>query len=508
MDVTNDHNSGYQSIAHPYRNWVLASMVIGIFMTAIEATVVATAIPSIVGDLGGFRLFSWLFSIYMLTQAATVPLYGKLADLYGRKPVFTAGVVLFLMGTALCGSATSIQSLIAYRGIQGLGAAAVMPIALTIVGDIYTPTERARVQGYLSSVFGISAILGPAVGGFIVTYWTWPWIFYINIPIGIVSLIMLWIFHREPARQDKPQLDLVGAALLVSGISILVVLLSDQSIGSDWLRPVLWLVAFSLLLIFTWWEKQVPEPLLPLALMARPLMIAANVGALLAGMLIMSVTSIVPTTVQGVLEQSPTVAGFTLAAMSIGWPVAASLAGYIMLRIGYRRTAALGGVFCLAGSLALATISAQSVPLRVAAGTIMVGIGMGLTTTTYLISIQSSVDYRSRGVATASHAFARQLGQSLGAALLGGLLTQRLIRYLELHQVPDAATFGLDAVNRLLDPAGLNDLSPQLAAVLRSGLEVAVRDTYLAVAAFAAVIFFIALFLPAYGPRDETRPSS
>lgn len=497
--------NGGQTLPPIRRHWVLAAMVMGIFTTAIEATVVATAIPSIVGDLGGFQWFSWLFSIFMLSQAATVPLYGKLADLYGRKPVFTAGMILFLLGTALCGSAATMQALIAYRGLQGLGAGAVMPIALTVVADIFDPTERARIQGYISSVFGISAILGPALGGFIVTHWTWPWIFYINIPIGCLSLAMMWAFHREPLRQGRPRLDLPGAILLVIGVSGLIILLSStNSAGiSGGKRTLLWLVTIISLLAFIRWERRAPEPLVPLALMSRPLLAAANSGGLLAGILIIGLTSIIPTVVQGVMEQSPTIAGFSLTAMSIGWPVASSLAGFIMLRIGYRQTARLGSLFAVSGTLVLASVTAAASPFRVAAGAALTGAGLGLTTTTYLISIQSSVDYSDRGIVTASHAFARQLGQSVGAALLGGFLTHRLIVYLSEHQVPGAATFGVDAMNRLLDPEGLDNLTPALAQILRAGLEAAARETFLVVAVVAGVTFIIASLLPPYGPKSQ-----
>ncbi|HEY8450124.1 MAG TPA: MFS transporter, partial [Bacillota bacterium] len=393
--------------------------------------------------------------------------------------------------------------------LQGLGAAAVMPIALTVVGDIYTPSERARIQGYISSTFGISSIIGPALGGFIVTYWTWPWVFYLNVPIGLASLALLYAFHREPPRAASRRLDWVGAALLITGTSALIVLLSaagggGHAPGVGLSAPVqigLVVVTAATLLAFIAWERRVPGPLLPLELLRRPLLATANGGALLAGVLIMGLTSVVPTLVQGVLERSPTVAGFSLAAMSIGWPLASSVSGFIMLRSGYRRTAQLGGLFIIAGGLVLVSVGAGSEPLQVAAGSALTGVGLGLTTTTYLIALQSSVPYQERGLVTGVHAFARQLGQALGAAVLGGLLTQRLARYLAERGF-DTAT-GLEAVNRLLDPQQAATLAPPLAEALRAGLAVAVRQTFLAVVLIAVAVFIISHFLPAHGPRDR-----
>lgn len=496
--------AGSQEMTKNRRGWVMAAMVLGVFMTAIEVTVIATATPSIVSDLGGFHLYSWLFAIYLLPQAATVPLFGKLADLYGRKRVYSVGVLLFLLGTILCGMAPSMPWLIAYRGVQGLGAAAVMPIAMTIIGDIYSPTERARVQGYLSSVFGISAILGPVVGGFIVSYWTWPWVFYINVPLGVLSLILLWRFHREPAPAEAPRLDVPGAVLLVAGTSALVILLSAGEVAA-WLRALLLGTTIAALAGFVWWEQRANEPLLPLDLLQRRALAAANVATLLAGMVIIGPTTVVPTLVQGVLGESPTVAGFSLTAMSIGWPLASSVSGFIMLRFGYRRTAQAGSLLILMGSLVLSSVGAGSSPLHVAAGAAVIGAGLGLATTTYLISIQTSVDYTMRGIATASNAFARQLGQALGASILGGLLIGRLSRFLAADRAPGGEAIDIGVINRLLDPAGLFDLSPELLDVIRTGLEAAARGTFWAMAATGALIFIVSSLLPAYGPQSQEK---
>ncbi|HEX6988987.1 MAG TPA: MFS transporter, partial [Bacillota bacterium] len=276
------------------RPWVLAALIVGMFMAAIEATVIATAVPSIVGDLQGFHLFAWLFSSFTLAQAVTTPLFGRLSDIIGRKPVYTAGAGLFLLGSMLCGLSRSMLQLILCRGLQGLGAGAIFPIAMTIVGDIYSPVERARIQGYLSSVWGISSVVGPALGGVLVSTLGWPWVFFVNLPIGVLSVAMLLAFHREPPRRRGARLDLIGAALLVVAVTSLIVMLTQRGTLDLTAGPGAVLVALTVggLVSFVYWERRAPEPLLPLRLITRPLIAAANAGALLAGVLVIALSSL------------------------------------------------------------------------------------------------------------------------------------------------------------------------------------------------------------------------
>jgi len=488
------------------RPLVLAALVIGMFMAAIEATVVATAVPSIVGDLQGFHLFSWLFSSFTLAQAVTTPLFGRLSDIIGRKPVYAAGAGLFLVGSLLCGLSGSMVQLILFRGIQGLGAGAIFPMAMTIVGDIYTPVERARIQGYLSSVWGISSVIGPALGGVLVSTLGWPWVFYVNLPIGVVSVAMLLAFHREPPRRRGARLDLAGAALLVLGVTSLIVLLTQRQTVALTSGPGLVLAALAVagLAAFIYWERRAPEPLLPLELITRPLIAAANTGAALAGVLVIALSSLVPLFVQGVLGRSPTVAGFSLAAMSIGWPLAATASGHLILRTGYRRTAALGALFGVAGAGVLLTAGTGTSPFWVALGTALSGAGFGLTTTPYVIAIQSAVPYQERGVTTASHAFARQLGQAVGAAVVGGFLTSRLVAHLQAADVPGAGEVGVDAVNQLL-AEGTAVLPAGVQGALLSSLDAAIHDTLLGVLVLSAAVLLVARRLPPDGPTDESR---
>ena len=456
-----------------HRSRTLVALMLAMFMGAIEATIVATAIPTIVGDLGGFSLLSWVFSAYLLTQAASVPIYGKLADLFGRRSVFLAGTAIFAGGSFLCGAAGSMIQLVLFRALQGLGAGAVLPIASTIVGDLYDLEERARIQGYLASVWGISSIVGPALGGLIVTYLGWPWIFYVNLPVALLAMGLLVANFHERIRPARRPIDYPGAALLFAGVGALITFLVQGGTAWEWgSTPSAALAATAVLGMagFFVQERRAPEPILPLPLFRRPVIAVGNAGGFLAGALTVGTSSFIPTFVQGALGGTPLVAGLSLGAMSVGWPLAATFSGRLMIRFGYRWTAAAGTLFNLAGALALLALTTGSRPWQVAAGAFLMGVGLGLTTSTYLISIQQSVAWNERGVATGSNSFARMLGSALGVAVLGSLLNARLRAHLERYGTDFLRSLGTDAGNALLDPAGRIALSPAEAAVVREGL--------------------------------------
>ena len=455
------------------KGWILAALMLAMFMAAIEGTIVATAIPSIVADLGGFSRFSWVISAFMLTSAASVPIYGKLADLFGRKPVFLAGAGLFLLGSALCGTAATIEQLVAFRALQGLGAGAVQPITMTIVGDLYRLEERARVQGYLSSVWGISAVVGPAAGGLLVQYAGWPWVFYINLPIGLLAMAGIALFLHEPPRHGRVSVDLAGSLWMVVAVSALLVQLVEGGSAWPWLSgttAALLAVSLAAGWLFVRQERRAPDPLLPLELLGRPVIRAGNLGGLVGGVVLIGLSSTVPTFVQGVLGHAPVVAGFAVATLSIGWPLASSLSGRLMLRWGFRGTATAGSLFGVAGVAVLLLADAGASPWQVAAGCFLVGVSMGLTMTTYIVSIQESVPRHERGVATGSQAFARMLGSAVGAALLGGVINARLEGALMQAGHPELARLGADAGNWLLDASRRATLDPAALAALRQAL--------------------------------------
>ncbi|MGE5335619.1 MAG: MFS transporter, partial [Nitrososphaerota archaeon] len=315
--------SSSEAVATPGRGRVLLGLVLAMGLAAMDTTIVATAIPSIVRDLGGFSLFAWVFSIYVLVQAVSVPIYGKLADLYGRKPLLLFGTITFLGGSVLSGISWNMVSLILFRGVQGIGAGALTPIIFTVVGDLYTIQERARIQGWLSSVWGIAAVIGPAIGGFFVEFASWRWIFYINLPLGLVAIFMIVSSLRESVERRPHQIDYLGAALLTVGVGLLIFATLEGGVGWPWLSPqtaLLLLVATLALAGFVWQERRAAEPMLPLWVFTRRLVLGANLATFMLGLLAIGLTTILPTFAQGVMRTDAVVAGFILAVMSISWP--------------------------------------------------------------------------------------------------------------------------------------------------------------------------------------------
>ncbi|MFK9092249.1 MDR family MFS transporter [Bacillus salipaludis] len=472
---------------------VLASVMLAMFMGAIEATIVSTAMPAIVADLGGFTLYSWVFSAYLLMNAVTVLIYGKLSDLFGRKPILTVGIIIFLIGSILCGFATSMKTLIIFRLIQGFGAGAVTPIATTIVGDIYTAEERAKIQGYLSSVWGISAITGPAVGGLLVQYVSWHYVFWINIPLGILSLVGLWMFLHENVEKKKHKIDYLGAILLMITISTLMfVLVESEGRFGSWKMVSLLILSGLALIAFIFQERRAAEPVMPFSIWKHRAIFIANSTSLTTGIMLIGISSFLPTFVQGVMEQTPIVAGFTLTAMSIGWPIASTLSGRMLISMGYRKTSIIGGVFLIIGSIAFVTMSASSGPIWAAVGSFFVGVGMGLTSTAFIVSIQSTVDWQQRGIATAANMFMRNLGNTIGAAMLGGILNNRMLHYFSRKD----KSITVDDANNLLKASDRDKLSESVKSILQDGLTVSLHSVYFVVLTFAFVSLLLILFIP------------
>ncbi|PLR80541.1 MDR family MFS transporter [Bacillus sp. V33-4] len=481
------------------RPFVLAAVMLAMFMGAIEATIVSTAMPAIVGDLGGFSLYSWVFSAYLLMNAVTVLIYGKLSDLFGRKPIMTFGIIVFLIGSILCGVAQSMEMLILFRFVQGFGAGAVLPIATTIVGDIYTTEERAKIQGYLSSVWGISAVMGPAIGGLLVEFVSWRSVFWINIPLGILAIAGLWLFLHENVEKKKHQIDYSGALLLTTAISALMIILVEGGVNWPWFSAqVVGLLAVTVIafILFIFQERKAAEPMMPFNIWRERSILIANITSLTTGVMLIGISSFLPAFVQGVMERSPIVAGFTLTSMSIGWPIASMVAGRLMLTIGFRSTSLIGGISLIVGSIMFATLSPEAGPLWAAAGSFLLGIGMGLTTTTFIVSIQSTVNWQQRGIATASNMFMRNLGNTIGAALLGGILNSRIKNYFQTHGSGQPDELSVDSTNILLNEAERGQLSESLKDLLQEGLTYSLHYVYYVVLLFAIISFLLLLFLP------------
>jgi EmrB/QacA subfamily drug resistance transporter len=403
---------------------VLLALMLTTGLIAIDATILATAVPSVVKDLGEFDQFPWLFSVYLLAQAVSVPLYSKLADTIGRKPVILAGVALFLLGSILAGSAWSMTSLIVFRVVQGLGAGAAAPMAMTIVGDLYSVEERALVQGYIASVWAIASVVGPALGGVFSQFASWRWIFLVNIPLCLVAGWALVRSYHENVERRRHRIDVAGAALLTVGLTAVILALLEGGNAwawTSWQSLLSFAVGAACLGVFPLVERRAAEPVLDLSILGRPLILTTTLVSLGVGGLLIGITSFVPTYLENALHVAPLVSGAAVAALTLGWPLAAAQAGRMYLRYGYRTTVLIGSGIALAGTVALAASGPWPNPWTVGAVSFVTGFGLGWTAAPSLIAAQASVDWNERGVVTGVNVFARSAGSAVGVAIFGAI---------------------------------------------------------------------------------------
>ncbi len=416
------------------RSRVLVALMLTMALVAMDTTIVATAIPQVVGDLGGFSLVGWVFSIYLLAQTVTIPVYGKLADLFGRKPVLLFGIVVFLVGSALSAAAWNMVSLILFRGLQGLGAGSIGATVNTIAGDLYDVRERGRVQGWLSSVWGVAGVIAPAIGGVFAEFVSWRWIFIVNLPIGAVALALIAAnFHERVVRRSH-RIDYAGSMLLLASAGLLIFGLLQGGTAWAWTSlPSLAVFAGAVIagLIAVVVERGAAEPIMPSWLWGRRLTGGTCAATAVAGLLVIGVSTFLPTWAQSVLGLDAVSAGFVLAAMSVTWPVASAFASRMYLRIGFRDTALVGAVLCVvAGVIYSATAETAGVWQPVLASALM-GAGLGLIMTSLIVGLQSTVGWSQRGVVTGGVIFSRFLGQSIGAAVFGAITNSVLLHRLE-----------------------------------------------------------------------------
>lgn len=488
---------------------VTIAMMVATFLAAIEVTIVSTAMPRIVSDLGGIKLISWVFAIYLLTTAVTTPIYGKLSDLFGRKIIFTIGTVLFLIGSMLSGLSQSMEQLILFRALQGLGAGAVLPVTFTIIGDMYSFEERAKIQGFFSGVWGVAGIIGPLVGGFFVDTLSWRWIFYINVPVGLVSIVLVWIYLHESFEKKKKHIDYWGALTFTIGMtSLLYALLSGgQTYAWDSAEIIgLFAITAISLILFFYIEARSPEPMLPLQLFKSRVIVIANLAGFFTSAILIGLNAYLPLWIQGILGQGATNSGLTLTPMSIGWPLGAILGGRLMLKIGSRMTNLIGMIALVAGSLWLSTVSLTTPQWIFVLIMLVVGFGFGFSVTVLSVVVQSAVDWSMRGAATSSNAFVRTLGQTLGIAVMGTFFNNVITDYLVSHAKGTAISYKKEDMNKLLNPDYAKNLPADVLALMREALSFALHHIYIVLAVISVLSLFVAFWLP--DQKRDTRSSA
>lgn len=483
---------------------VLAGLMLVTFLVAIDSSIVSTAMPTITGILQGFELYSWVFSIYLLTSTVTVPIYGKLADLYGRKRILLFGIAVFLAGSVLCGLAQNMLQLVIFRGVQGIGGGAVLPISVTILGDLYDVEERAKVQGWVGSVWGVSAVAGPALGGLIVDNTSWRWIFLINVPVGALALATIVLFFHEDLHPSRHSIDYPGAVALMAGAGALLLALTSGGREWAWLSPeslLIFAASALTLAAFLAIERRSAEPVLPLSLFRNRMIAVAGLAGFLVGGVLVGTVTYVPLFAQGALGVSATLAGGVMATMSLGWPLAGSFSGRLIKRRGYRVTALLGGGLLVLGTAMLLLLSSVTSPAYVALCSFVIGAGLGFSSTAFIVGIQDEVEWRQRGVATSSYLFLRSLGGAIFVAALGSVLNNSLSAGTGLLSRPASPPQRpLDLINSLLDPAQASGLPSEALATVRQALAQAVHSAFL----WQVVAAVVALVVVARMPRHKT----
>jgi EmrB/QacA subfamily drug resistance transporter len=497
VSTTAEPTASEPSPSRPRREVLLAfsAMMLATLLAALDQTVVATALPQIVTDLEGFEQLSWVVSSFLVAATVTVPLYGKLSDLYGRRRMFVVAISIFLVGSALCGAAQSMGQLIAFRALQGIGAGGLLPLAQAAIADLFSPRERGRYQGYIGSMWATAAVAGPLLGGSLTDAASWRWIFFINLPLGALALVVVLRTMHAPAHVRPHRIDYTGAVVLSLAITGLLLACTWGGTTYAWDSPQVLVAGIGGLLlaaVFVAIERRVAEPLLPLSLFRERIFAVSATGGLVVGAVLFAVSIYVPVFSQGVQRISATSSGVVLIPFSLGWVVAATVTGQLTSRTGrYRPFPIVGGVLILTGLSLLALLEASSSPAWVAAILAIIGLGMGMTFQPYVIATQNAVEVSNLGIATATIQFFRSMGGSLAVAALGTLLANRLAAELAARLGDAASRVDTD---RLLGsgagvPTGLSDGT-------QAALADALHTVFVASVPLGVVALALALALP------------
>ena len=493
------------------RRWAItAGVMTGMFIAALEATVVGTAMPTVIASLGGLNHYSWVFSAYLVTSTVTVPVWGKLSDLYGRRLLYQVGIGVFLLGTLLSGLSGSMTQLIVFRAIQGLGAGALVPLGMTIIGDTFTLEERAKMQAYFSGVWGLSSIIGPIVGGFITDQISWRWVFFVNLPIGVVAALIIGFALREPKTHSRPKIDYAGAILLMVAISLLMLAMVEGGSGGliNSQNISIFLASAVLLVIFVFVEKRASDPIIPFDLFKNKTIAIAIPAGFLGGVAMFGAISFIPLFAQGSLGFTATAAGSLLTPLMLSWVSMSIIGGRLMLTIGYRLLTIVGYGALTLGFVMLAMFDRDTNRVFLYLDLIIIGIGLGSSMLTLLIAVQQAVDKSKLGVATSLNQFSRSIGGAVGVAVMGAVLTASLAG--QLNKAADkgqltkvqAEEFASNP-NALIEPSAKASVPAETLAVLQSSLAKAIHPVFWAGAVMAGLGLLVVLFLPGEKPDEE-----
>lgn len=486
---------------------VTLGVMLGMFLGALEATVVSTAMPTVIASLGGLHIYSWVFSAYVLTSTVTVPVWGRLSDLYGRRPFVLAGIFIFLVGSVLSGLATSMTQLVIFRALQGLGAGALLPLGMTIIGEIYSLERRARMQGLFSGVWGLASIIGPLIGGFITDHLSWRWVFFINIPFGLLSAFLIGTALIEPKdHRKRVTIDYAGAVTLTVLLTLLLLALMNGGAQQDWRSPwVLGPLGIAVLLgvLLVHIERRAPDPIVPFSLFGHRIFSVSAGNGFFVGMAMFGSLSFIPLFVQGVIGTTATEAGTTLTPFMLAWVGFSVIGGRLILKVGYRVTALMGAALLVVGFIGLALMDAQTSRLFVMGALAVAGAGMGFSMITLLIAVQMTIPRTQLGIATSGTIFFRSIGGAVGVAVMGAVLAAQMQAQMERLMGLAGEAFSAERLadlvrhpDALLSPAARAQLEPSVLSALQEILAMALHGVFLVGLGAALLALGITLFLP------------